>query len=270
MNEAAAIMVSAADDPRLAPYRAIRERDLIRDEGLFIAEGKFILGKLLSASRFPAVSILALERHKDAVEALREQAGRAVPIYLAPDTVLNAIAGFDVHRGILAAGNARGATPMTAADLIATSRRIALLCGLSNAENVGAIFRNAAGLGIDAILLDRQCIHPLSRRALRVSMGSALTLPWAVDDGGMLVTALIAAGFTTYALSPGARQTLDTVRFAERSAVVFGEEAHGLPTALMARLEGVSIPMAGGIDSLNVAASSAIVFDALRRSQARA
>ncbi|NJR14167.1 MAG: RNA methyltransferase [Phyllobacteriaceae bacterium] len=139
------------------------------------------------------------------------------------------------------------------------------MCGISNPENIGSIFRNAAGLGMDAIVLDAQCSHPLMRRAVRVSMGTVLALPWLqLGATAPLLNAVEAAGFTLYALTPAAAQNLADVAFAPRSAIIFGEEAHGLDEAVIARCTGLAIPMAGGVDSLNVAATSAIVFNALR------
>jgi tRNA G18 (ribose-2'-O)-methylase SpoU len=259
------IRIGNAEDPRLAPYRALRERDLIASVGRYIAEGRFIVEKALGQARFPLLSILILEKHWEKISAMLQGIDAPPPVYVVEPGIMNGVAGFDVHRGILAEGEAIGPTPP--AELLASGGDIAVISGVSNPENIGAIFRNAAGLGISSVLLDLQSTHPLARRAIRVSMGTTLTLPWARADSALVYSALAEGGFTLFALAPSAATPLEAVRFPRRAAMIFGEEAHGLDGALLQRVTGLSIPMASGVDSLNVAAASAIAFDALRRAR---
>jgi tRNA G18 (ribose-2'-O)-methylase SpoU len=259
------IAISDADDPRVAPYRAIRERDLLA-EGLFLAEGKFIVERLLAQSRFAPVSVFILDSKRAAMDAILATAPAGLPIYLAQPDVMNRIAGHDVHRGILALGAAQPRPPWTLPSMAASGRPLALLSGIANAENVGSIFRNAAGLGMGGVIVDHACIHPLSRRSVRVSMGTVLDLPWAeAATAAEALSDLTDQGYQAFALTPRAASDIAAMRFPARSVVVFGEEAHGLPESLMAKCVALKIPMSGAVDSLNVAASSAIVFEALRR-----
>jgi tRNA G18 (ribose-2'-O)-methylase SpoU len=256
--------VSAAADPRIAVYRGLKDRHLHRDNA-FIVEGKFILETLLTRSKFKVSSILIAEDRLSPLEYLLLHVPANVPVYISTPDVLAEIAGFNVHRGILAAGiSAQPAVSLPT--YLRQKSKIAVLSNISNPDNIGSIFRNAAGLGIDAIVLDRQCCSPLYRKAIRVSMGATLVLPW--QQGGTIeeiVENLKREAFSIYALSLQSAKNLDEVYFEKRSAFIFGEEAYGLPGFIQAQSQAVTIPMAGGTDSLNVAATSAIVFAAARR-----
>jgi tRNA G18 (ribose-2'-O)-methylase SpoU len=255
--------IDDAGDPRLAPFRSIRERDLLRG-GTFIAEGKFILETLLTRSRFPIRALFLLEDRLPALDDILSRAPDDLPVHVTSRVVMDAVAGFPVHRGILALGDC-DAGALSEPDL-ATCQTLAILAGVANPDNVGAIFRNAAGLGIDAVLLDDQCCDPLYRKAIRVSMGTVLTLPWArMGAADTALAGLAENGWTLLALSPAGKTQLEDLDLSGRSAFVFGEEAHGLSVTLLERCKSVAIPMANGVDSLNVAATSAIVFDTMRR-----
>jgi tRNA G18 (ribose-2'-O)-methylase SpoU len=251
-------------DPRIAIYRDLKDKDLRRDNG-FIVEGKFILETLLTRSRFKLSSVFISEDRILPLETLLTRIPNGVPIYVTTPDVMAEIAGYNVHRGILAAGIAQSAQNSLPAYLNQFTH-VAVLSNISNPDNIGAIFRNAAGLGIEAVLLDAQCCSPLYRKAIRVSMGATLVLPWlqqgSIDD---IIRQLITAGFTSYALSLQSAAKLEDIRFEKRSAFVFGEEAHGLPPEVQNLCTAITIPMSAGTDSLNVAATSAIVFDAARR-----
>ena len=254
------LRIEDRDDPRIAAYRDIREKDLIGREGLFVAEGKFILETLLTRSRFPAVSALVLEERLAPLEPILAHAPDDFPVHVATREVMDAIAGFPVHRGILALGHT---TPSDAGPM--PRGGVALLAGIANPDNIGTIFRNAAGLGIAHVLLDRRCCDPLYRKAIRVSMGASLVLPFSrVDNAADAVRTYLAAGHRAFALTPSAPIALEQVRFGTDSLFVFGEEAQGLDADVIAQCEPVGIPMAHGTDSLNVSASSAIVFNAWR------
>jgi tRNA G18 (ribose-2'-O)-methylase SpoU len=244
------IRIDDPDDPRIAAYRDIRERDLSGREGLFIAEGKVVLNVLFSARRFEVRSVLLLENR---VAGMRDTLGAApegIPIYVASQEVMDRIAGFHLHRGILALGCRRAGDRLP--ELIESLPEKALvvaLVGISNHDNVGAIFRNAAAFGADAVLLDETSCDPLYRKAIRVSLAEA--------------------GFEVLALSPGGKLDIAEISRAARTAVVLGAEGEGLPASLLATLRTVRIGMAPCFDSLNVAAASAVVLHHLWRDQAR-
>lgn len=260
------VRIDSPDDPRVAAYRDIRERDLVGRQGLFIAEGKVVLNILFSAGRFEAQSVLVLENRLAGLAETLALAPPSMPVYVASAAVMDGIAGFPIHRGVLAIGRKR--ISEAAGDLLSKLGRRALvliLVGISNHDNAGAIFRNAAGLGADAIFLDPTSCDPLYRKAIRVSVGAVLKTPFAVfDEMDGFVAQLSAAGFELIALSPGNGQDIREANRPDRLALFLGTEGEGLPPALMARMRTVRIPMAEGFDSLNVAAASAIALHAFR------
>ena len=259
------VRVTDPDDPRIAAYRDIRDRDLAGREGLFVAEGKVVLDVLFTARRFAPLSALVLENRLEGMRPVLDKAPVGMPVHVAPGPVMDAIAGFHIHRGVLALA-ARG-VPRSPADLVAALPPRALvvaLVGISNHDNVGAIFRNAAAFGADAVLLDATCCDPLYRKAIRVSVGAALKVPFAVGgDAATLAGLLAQADFCQLALSPAGGTDIAHVARAPRTALYFGSEGEGLPAGLMAAMRTVRIPMAEGFDSLNVAASSAVALHRL-------
>jgi tRNA G18 (ribose-2'-O)-methylase SpoU len=256
------IRIDDPADPRVAPYLSIRERDLAGRQGRFIAEGKVVLNVLFSAARFEAESALVLENRLRGLEDTLRLAPASMPVYTASQAVMDAIAGFHIHRGILAIGRKRVAdTPEALIASLPEHALAVVLVGLSNHDNVGAIFRNAAAFGADAVLLDETCCDPLYRKAIRVSVGAALKVPFAVAaDAGSLVALLDAAGFSQVALSPSGAADIRSASRPDRLALYLGTEGDGLPDGLLSRLKTVRIAMAEGFDSLNVAAASAIAL----------
>jgi tRNA G18 (ribose-2'-O)-methylase SpoU len=258
----AIIAIDDPDDPRITAYRDIRERDLVGREGLFIAEGEVVLRMLLHGSLHAPLSVLIDARRIPALTGLIAAVPHGVPVYAAQQAVLDVIAGFPIHRGILALG--RRATLPDAATLLAEAGPRAIivaLFGIANHDNMGGIFRNAAAFGAHAVILDSDCCDPLYRKAIRVSVGAALTVPFARLARGEDVPALLhAGGFQALALSPAGTVALSDVVMPGRVAVLFGTEGAGLPTALLGRTRTVRIAMAGGMDSLNVATASGIVL----------
>ncbi|HEX2555923.1 MAG TPA: RNA methyltransferase [Microvirga sp.] len=251
-----------AEDPRIEPYRAVRERDLVGRQGRFVAEGEVVLRVLLARSRFAVESLLLLESQVEKLASLLAGLPPVVPVYTVSRSVMDAIVGFAIHRGILAIGR-RG--PETSADdLLARlpDRALVLgLVGLTNHDNVGGIFRNAAAFGAGAVLLDPDTCDPLYRKAVRVSVGGSLVVPFArAPSASALCDALDRAGFETVALSPAGREFLSATARAPRTALLLGAEGPGLPDAILARCRTASIPMAGGFDSLNVATASGIAL----------
>ena len=256
------IPITDPDDPRIEPYRAVRERDLAGREHLFVAEGEVVLRVLLRQSRFAVESLLLAENRiaglGDALQGLSPE----VPVYAANRAVMDAIVGFPIHRGVLAVARRAPLAPLEALLAELPERALVVgLVGLANHDNVGGIFRNAAAFGAQAVLLDRETCDPLYRKAIRVSVGGTLVVPFTRSpspDG--MVQALQQAGFEVISLSPSGRETLSRVRPHPRTALLLGAEGPGLPADLLARTRSVSIPMSGGFDSLNVATTSGIAL----------
>jgi tRNA G18 (ribose-2'-O)-methylase SpoU len=255
-------LIDSPDDPRIEPYLEIRERDLVGRQGLFVAEGEVVLRHLAAARRFRPVSALIDSKRLDKLAPMLAQLPDDVPVFHARQEVLNAIAGFAIHRGILGLG--RRSEPATPRQLLASLGPRALvlvLYAIANHDNIGAIFRNAAAFGADAVILDAQCCDPLYRKALRVSVGAALNVPFARLAQGEDALAMLADNrIEAVALSPGGDVPLSQLRRSDRMAVLLGPEGPGLQGDLIARTRSVRIPMAQGFDSLNVATTSGIVL----------
>lgn len=254
------IVITDPDDPRVAAYRHVRERDLVGRQGLFVAEGEVVLRVLLRSHLHRPLSVLIAQKRWAALSPML--AGCEAPVYLASQTVLDAIAGFELHRGILAIGRA-GEPPSPASLLAGLGPDAVVVClfGVGNHDNMGGVFRNAAAFGAQAVLLDADCCDPLYRKAIRVSVGAALITPFArfvrEEDP---VSILEEAGFQPVALSPSGAEVLARTQIGGRVAVLLGSEGPGLSPQVMARARTVRIPMQGAFDSLNVATTSAVVL----------
>lgn len=261
------------DDERLADYVSLTDVALRSrhepEKGLYIAESSTVLGRALAAGHRPR-SVLVSPRWLPDLTAMleaRDAAGDPVRVYVAEPAVLEAITGFHVHRGALAAMQ-RPPLPAVA-DVIAGARRVAVLEDVVDHTNVGAAFRSAAAIGVDAVLVTPRCADPLYRRSVRVSMGTVFQVPWTrVDPWPGGIELLRGAGFVTAALALSDDSvSLDALEAdpPERLALVLGAEGDGLKPATVAAADlTVRIPMAGGVDSLNVAAAGAVAFWATR------
>lgn len=265
---AAIIPISDPLDPRIDAYREMRERDVVGRDGKFVAEGEVVLKTLLSGrSPHRLESLLIAEKRIAALAPLLDRLAAGVPVYAAAQAVMDATVGFAIHRGILGFG-VRAAEPDLAAALAALPERatVAVLSAIANHDNMGGLFRNAAAFAADLVILDSDCCDPLYRKAIRVSVGAALTVP-TVRGGSTadILAALAAAGFEILGLTPrGGTDLADYVR-PLRVAATFGAEGPGLSDAVLARTRGVRIAMAEGFDSLNVATTSGIVLHHLFR-----
>jgi tRNA G18 (ribose-2'-O)-methylase SpoU len=256
------IPITDAHDPRIEPYRAVRERDLVGREDRFVVEGEVVLRVFLARSRFAPESLLLAESR---VEGLRDCLGTLpewVPVYTAGRAVMDAIVGFPIHRGILAIG--RRGPPFSLDHVLGSLADDAVvvgLVGLSNHDNVGGIFRNAAAFGAKAVLLDPATCDPLYRKAIRVSVGGSLVVPFArMESAAAMVEALRSAEFDVLALTPSGRESLSDLKPRRRTAVLLGTEGPGLPHEILAAARTIAIPMSGDFDSLNVATTSGIVL----------
>jgi tRNA G18 (ribose-2'-O)-methylase SpoU len=258
--------VAAADDPRLDPFRHVGDAGWLRPQGLFVAEGRLVVDRLLDLHRYQIVSILV---NRSAHEALRTRlAGSSANVFVCDDEVLAGVTGFNFHRGCLAL--VRRPAPTPPADLLAASSLLALE-GVGNPDNVGGLFRAAAALGVDGILLDATTGDPYYRKAVRTSMGAALRIPFArLDDFPGGLQPYRQAGFTLAALTPrpGAR-SLDAFAASldprARVMVIVGSEGSGLAESTMAGADAlVRIPIEEAVDSLNVVVAAAIALERLR------
>ncbi|NDW06255.1 TrmH family RNA methyltransferase [Jiella pacifica] len=271
--------IDDAADPRIADYLDIRERDLVARSG-FIAEGTVVLDHLLRSERFRPTSLFLLKSRVAGIADRLALVPHDVPIFAAERAVMDTVAGFAIHRGVLAHAvdrNARqragesakdGGETAELAEFLARSRRagapLVVAIGLANHDNVGALFRNAAAFGASGLLLDGASCHPLYRKAIRVSVGTALTLPFHHGaDVQAIWKALERSGHRPIALSPRGTVDLAELKPGEGLALLLGSEGRGLPESLLAQTETARIAMAPGIDSLNVATSAAIVLSRL-------
>ena len=258
-------------DPRLLDYTIVKERDLLRDRGVFVAEGKLVVSRLLlPACRFHVRSMLVLEQRLNELLPLAELRGD-FPVYVADRPTMDAIVGFRFHQGCLAVGaldtHASAASVLDA--LPAGRRTVVVLEDLVDLDNVGSVFRNAAALGADAVLLSPRSADPMYRKAIRTSMGHALLLPWArFDIWPEGLDTLRTRGFALLALTPApdaepiaaAAARLDAAPL-RGVALMLGAEGDGLsPAALRAADARVRIPMANDVDSINIATAAAVAL----------
>lgn len=257
------IPVDDPADPRVADYTALTDVALRTRrepaEGLFIAAGEIVIRRALR-SGYRARSVLVSPRRLGVVPG---EVASDVPVYLAGPAVLATVTGFPVHRGALAS-MARRPLP-AAADVLAGATRVAVCEDIVNHTNLGAVFRCAAALGMDAVLLSPRCCDPLYRRSVRVSMGEVFAVPYSrLCPWPAALGQVRAAGFRLLALTPDPDAVpLDRVEVAAhpRVALLLGTEGPGLSPAAHAAADlPVRIPMARGVDSLNVAAAAAVAF----------
>lgn len=259
------ITVDDPADPRLADYVDLADPDVRRrveaDRGFFIAESPLVVRRLLESGRSVRSVLVTPGQYEALADAFRT-AHLAAPVYIAPDAVLRRVVGFNLHRGVVAAAE-RWPLP-TVESVLDGARRVAVLERVNDHENLGVLFRSAAALGVDAVLLDRECSDPLYRRCVRVSIGHVLRIPWTRISS---VDEIRRAGLTTFALTPAPNsQPIGAVDWPERAALLFGAEGPGLSdTWLAAADHRVRIPMQPGADSLNIATAAAIAFYAASR-----
>ena len=257
------VTISDPADERIADYRALTDVELRTrwepPHGLFIAEGTLVLRRALRTGYRARSILVEAKRLGEVVDLVPDD----VPCYEATADVLAATTGFHVHRGVLASFHRRELPD--AAHLLATATRIAICEDVNNHTNLGAIFRAAAALGLDGMLLSPSCADPLYRRSVRVSMGEVFAVPYArLEPWPDALAEVRAAGFTVLALTPAADavpvQRL-TAEQRARPALLLGAEGPGLSDRAMAGSDArVMIPMRAGVDSLNVGAAAAVAF----------
>lgn len=263
--------IDTPHDDRVRDYFQLTDVSLRRvlepREGLYIAESSKVISRALRAAHRMRSVLMAPRWIEDLAELISSCQADGIPVYVAPPAVIEAMTGFHLHRGALAAMQRPG--PLDARELLRHARRVLVLEDIVDHTNVGAAFRSAAALGVDAVLVTPRCADPLYRRSIRVSMGTVFQVPWTRIDpwpGGAEL--LRAAGFVVAACALGEHSiSLDDLAAdpPDKLALVLGTEGDGLaPQTVSAADLSVRIPMAGGVDSLNVAAASAVMLWALR------
>jgi tRNA G18 (ribose-2'-O)-methylase SpoU len=271
--------IDSVSDERVSDYRDVRDGDLLRERSLFMVEGRANLRRLIEESPYRPRSVFFSKPAYEAMAQLTDRLARGTPVFVASREVLSEIAGFDIHRGCLAAGERPA--PVPPATVLAEPGRpsvVVVLEGLTDPDNVGAVYRNAMAFGVDAVLLCPRCCDPLYRKAIRVSMGAALCVATArVAAWPAGIEEVRAAGYRVVALDPapdalelGASEVGLGGRVGpggmggmggERTALLLGTEANGLsPGALALADERLRIPMVEGFDSLNVATASGVAL----------
>lgn len=255
-------------DPRLEDYRNVPDPELIRRGGIFIAEGRLVVRRLLTDSPLATRSVMVTEPARESladVVATRPN----LPVYLVPPAVMNGITGFNIHRGCLAIGER--APEASWQEIVAGAGVIVVLERVANADNVGGVFRNAAAFGAAGVLLDSVSTDPLYRKAIRTSMGAALVVPFArAEPWPGVLHELGERGFATVAMTPAPwaapiRRAVDAS--GQRPvALVVGHEGEGLSRAALDACEcHARIPIVSDVDSLNVATAAAIGLYEFRR-----
>ena len=268
-SDSVTVEVHSIDDPRLGDYRRLNEPDFrVRHEaatGLFIVESPEPLRTILASRLRGSIRSVLITPDQHTILAA-ELRGIEAPVFVAPRSLLVAIIGFDLHRGALA--SVARPMPPTVDDVLAGARVIAVCERLNDHENLGVLFRSAAALGIDGVLIDPQCADPWYRRCVRVSIGHVATVPWTrVERWPEALDDVRAAGFTVAALTPSRDGVPLDVFAAERRkrvAILVGAEGPGLSSVALAASDlHVRIPMRDDVDSLNVATAAAIAFHRL-------
>jgi tRNA G18 (ribose-2'-O)-methylase SpoU len=267
------IRLATLDDPRVDDYRLVRDPELARDRGLFVAEGRLVVARLLAGGRYGVRSLLLSETALLAMAPFLDRLGRDVPVYVGTPALLAAVVGHDVHRGCLALGE-RVPLPLLAG-LLESSQTLVVLERVGNADNVGGVFRSALAFGADAVLCGTGCCDPLYRKAIRTSMGATLDVPFTdVTPWPHGLEMLRSSGFTLVALTPNTGdgystgiETIETIdSFFERGrpdrvALLLGSEGDGLTPSVVALADcRIRIPMVAGVDSLNVSVAAGIAL----------
>ena len=266
-------VITSLDDPRLQDYVGLTDVALRRrvepERGLYIAESEKVIRRALAAGHRPRSFLMAQRWLSDLADVVDRAEADGTPVFVGEHDLIEELTGFHLHRGALAAMQ-RPVLP-TLEEVLSGARRVMILEDIVDHTNVGALIRSCAGLGIDAVLVTPRCADPLYRRAIRVSMGTVFQVPWTrIDPWPSSLQRVRDLGFVTaaLALAPGA---VDLRAFAtdapEKVAFIVGTEGDGLGSRTLDGVDAVvTIPMSGGVDSLNVAAAAAVAGWALGRS----
>ena len=254
--------LSGADDPRVAEYTSVPDAKLVRERGLFVAEGRFVVRRLIEDGRYRIRSLLLSDAALRSLEPVIDGVDASIYVCAADDFL--GITGYHIHRGCLAL--AERPLPSSADDVLAAAGKAIVLEALANPDNVGGVFRNAAAFGVGAVLLSPSCCDPLYRKAIRTSMAATLRVPYAtLHDWPVALSDVRRLGFTIVALTPR-EPSEDLEEFARRHgsgrlALLVGSEGSGLsPEADRLADHRVRIPISALVDSLNVAVAAGIAM----------
>jgi len=255
------VRIDTLDDPRVADYRHVTSPAHLLERSLFVVEGRLVVERLLSLPQWTTHSVLVTKAAADSLGATLERA--AAPVYLADQALMNDIAGFNIHRGCLALA-ARQPTRARDRAVATHGRRVLILEGVSNPDNIGGLFRSAEAFGVDLVVLGPECADPLYRKAIRTSMGSTLGVPFVrAGEWPAAIGLLRASRFQVVALTPAASALpiASITPAGPRIAILVGAEGAGLSEPAMAAADlRARIPMSGAIDSLNVTTAAAIAL----------
>jgi tRNA G18 (ribose-2'-O)-methylase SpoU len=259
------VPVATLDAPGVDAYRDIAHPERLAAAGLFVAEGRLVVARLAGLPGYRLRSLLLTPAAAAAMQPVTARVPAEVPIFVAGHDVMNAVVGFNIHRGCLALAERPVRRSLAETDL-AHATRLLVLEGVNNPDNVGGLFRAGAALGCDGAILGPSCGDPFYRKAIRTSIGATLSLPWWPAPAWPAALATIQrAGLAVIAATPDAgAPSLYDIALPARAAVLVGAEGSGLTAAALAHADlRVRIPMHGGLDSLNVTAAAAIVLSAL-------
>ena len=262
------VMVRTSADPRIEQYQLISDRDLLRSRGWFVAEGRLVVERLIGDGRYAIRSLLLSAAARTALEPVLAALDPVVPVYVCEPECFRQITGYDIHRGCLAI--AVRPTKIDVSEVIRDAQTIVVLEAVTNADNVGGVFRNAAAFGVAGVLLSPTCCDPLYRKAIRTSMAATLTVPFArIADWPDGLALLRSNGLAIVALTPHRRaQPLRALAVdpPRRMALLVGSEGSGLTEHAMTFADYlVRIPIAAAVDSLNLAVAAGIALAALSR-----
>ena len=265
--------IDSLDLSELEPYRTMRRQLEQREQGIFVAEGEKVVRRLLD-SNFEVVSLLLPEKWAREYEPLLRVRPETIPVYVAEKEVLETLTGFSMYQGVLAVGKVPAARTLESVlETCARPYLFAAVDGLNNAENLGALVRNAAAFGVQALLVNKTSSSPFLRRAVRSSMGTIFRLPVVEKlDLPQALGEFRARGGRCIAAHPhGDGRALSQADFSKDCCIVFGSEGYGLsPETLAACDEAVAIPMAADVDSLNVGSAAAAFFYEANRQRGHA
>ena len=263
------IRIEGPDDPRIAAYRNVADSELLRRRGLFVAEGRLVVERVIKDRRFSLHSLLLNETSYRALSGALATVSFDVPRFVCETPDFLGITGLPLHRGCLAL--VERPAPMASCEILRDARTIVVLEGVTNADNVGGVFRNVAAFGADGVMLSPTCCDPFYRKAIRTSMGATIRIPFSrIDEWPDGLADVRATGFTLVALTP--RQpstTLDEFVASERPlrvALLIGTEGAGLSDEARSAADvSVRIPISDAVDSLNLAVATGIVLSRLRK-----
>ena len=263
------IRIEGPDDPRIATYQDVSDSELLRHRSLFVAEGRLVVQRVIEDRRFSLHSLLLNDTSYRALSGALASVSSDVPLFVCETPDFLGITGLPLHRGCLAL--VERPAPIASCEILRDARTIVVLEGVTNADNVGGVFRNVAAFGADGVMLSPTCCDPFYRKAIRTSMGATIRVPFSrIDEWPDGLADVRATGFTLVALSP--RQpstTLDEFVASERPArvaLLIGTEGKGLSDEARSAADvSVRIPISDAVDSLNLAVASGIVLSRLRK-----